>query len=33
MIKTNLKWILVIKYSVERSSKISRGVNWHDFAL
>ena len=31
--KTNLKWVLVIKYSVEHSSKIGRGVKWPDFTL
>ena len=31
--KTNFKWVLVIKYSVEHSSEIGRGVKWLNFAL
>ena len=33
MIEINQKWVLVIKYSVEHSSKIIRGVKRPDFAL
>ena len=33
MIKTNLKWVLVIKYSVEHSSEIIRGVKSPDSTL
>ena len=33
MIKTNLKWVLVIKYSVEHSSEIVRGVKRPNFTL
>ena len=32
-LKQILKRVLLIKYSVECSSKIGRGVQWPDFAL